>query len=328
MDSAHLDANRPRTPLSSRLRSLLSPPDSHDVSPRSSSDSESGVSRASIASRDDNMQRAQSLLRTSHSSSKILGNIPFNHNENINDDARTAGNLRPNRQRILPNRTLSVELSQQPVHELPVLRWFGKAQRLSRPPSSVTDSSRSSLESPPSTPPSALREALEDDFPDFRSPSIARPEAVKLTSTLMGRMAVHRSPPFLESLARSTLPTASITRPPLVFRQPSEQIVSNSDVDAYIDITQSPPLRTSLDSLRSLRDTGTSPTSPERMPPAHSRSFSTNSTPNRWWWGKERKASVDRLLDESDQADTIEREEDIIRKKCRFSPIADAIVYH
>ncbi|KAH8119938.1 alpha/beta-hydrolase [Phellopilus nigrolimitatus] len=135
-----------------------------------------------------------------------------------------------------------------------------------------------------------------------------------------GRAAVRRSPPFLESLARSALPTASVTRPPPALRQPTDHtlVPSEDGVDEpCIDITQSPPVRSSLDSLRQLQDRN-NPAIPPGIPgTSKPRSLSSSSGPSRWWFGGDRKADVDELLDESDQADTIEGEEAHLRKKYR-----------
>lgn len=97
-------------------------------------------------------------------------------------------------------------------------------------------------------------------------------------------------------------------------------------------IEQSPPSRTSIDTLRELYERSL------RVLPSGSRSTltgprasaltngdttsddivrtSSNPSPTRWWYRSAHKDSVDDLLDESDQADTIETENAKIRKKC------------
>lgn len=215
--------------------------------------------------------------------------------------------------------------------DLPVLRWFGKAQDLVVSPTSQAGPSSSA--SSPSSLPSALEEALEDDIVLTHSPWLSpafdaihpqRPAPVQLPSSNFhsGRLPMLRSPPFLDSLARSTLPTASITHPPPVFRQPSGHLVQHSDTETYIDVTQSPPSRTSIDTLRSLRDRGIAVVpGPSELNGAHVRSFSTGLTlgPTKWFWNKERKDDVDQLLEETDQRDTIEGEQAHIRQKCELS---------
>ncbi|THH09198.1 hypothetical protein EW145_g2195 [Phellinidium pouzarii] len=267
--------SRPRTPLSSRLQSLLTD------SPRSSLDADSA---------DNDSMHSASLTQPKGIPARI--------------------------------QTASAPDLAQTVSLLPIVRWF----RGESAPSS------------PSSPPSALREALEDDIsclsplsldappPNFQL-QLQRPPPARLPAHYMngpGRSALYRSPPFLECLARSALPTASVTRPLPVHRQTAchSSTPNNVDVDstsavdsASIDITQSPPTRTSLDSLRRLRDRSM-PGVSRVQSTSHTRSFSTSSSPTRWWFGT-RKADVDELLDESDQAETIEGEEEQIRKKYR-----------
>lgn len=299
MDSP--SSSRPRTPLNSRLQGLFS-----RSGPRLSLDDADPSSRSSINSEDNVMWRAQVQRSAASSASRSRSSLNLNHN---------VSQLETNS----PNRS-SVDLFQS-AQELPIVRWFRGES-----------SSQSSPASPPSTPPSALKEALEDDFPGSPTsiyssashPELQRPPPACLPEHMNGRVQVRRSPPFLESLARSTLPTASVTRPPPVFRQPSGHVHSASEgsfdgcrpdaIASYIDITQSPPTHTSIDSLRRLRDRGI-PVAPDLEAPSYARLFSTAS-PTRWWFGKEHKAEIDELLDESDRADTIESEEAHMRKKC------------
>ncbi|KAL5533990.1 hypothetical protein ACEPAG_450 [Sanghuangporus baumii] len=255
------------------------------------------------------MWRAQAQ-RSAASASASRSRTSLNLNHNTSSKVSHCDVSEPNRS--------SVDLLQS-AQELPIVRWFRG------------ESSSPSQTSPPSTPPSALREALEDGFPgspasiysSVSHPELQRPPPACLPVHMNGRLQVRRSPPFLESLARSTLPTASVTRPPPVFRQLSgnSHTVSEGGFDgcrldattSYIDITQSPPTRTSVDSLRQLRDRGI-PVAPNLETPSYARLFSTTS-PTRWWFGKEHKTEVDELLDESDRADTIEGEEEHLRKK-------------
>lgn len=253
-------------------------------------------------------RRSAQIQRAAASGSRSQTSLASNTSNNSNSSAPQQPSTSS------PNLLSSFESASQ--H--PIVRWFRGES--------------SPVTSPVSSPPSTLREALEDDFPGsptslHSAPSgfeLQRPPPACLPQHLNGRAAVHRSPPFLESLARSALPTATVTRPPPVLRQQTGHSVALSDegfdvegadADApCLDITQSPPTRTSIDSLRHLRDRGI-PVSVGTDAPGHARSYSTSS-PTRWWFGKERKADVDELLDESDQADTIESEEAHMRKKC------------
>lgn len=287
--------------LSSRLQNLFS------QSPRSSLDSTDHHSSSSID--DDHMWRAQQ--RTAYvtaPATRSQGSL-----------ALASRNLRNDTRRQTSPNILSLDLAQT-ASQLPIVRWFRGEQSSQSSPSSI---------STPSTPPSALREALEADFPSSPSPIdthhpdsyIQRLPSAHLAphSTLHGRLpSVYRSPPFLENLARSTLPTASISRPPPAWRHSTAYSIDLSEDVHYVDITQSPPTHSSLDTLRRVRDRGMPAVSTSDVPsPSGSRLFSTNS-PTRWWFGADRKADVDNLLDESDQADTIEGEEAHMRKKCKW----------
>ncbi|TDL28210.1 alpha/beta-hydrolase [Rickenella mellea] len=128
---------------------------------------------------------------------------------------------------------------------------------------------------------------------------------------------IRHSPPFLENLARTTLPTASVTR-----LQPAHIPVSIDTLSLYaapILLNHSPPTRSSLDSLRILRDRGMSmhTSAPQNVAPTP--------PPSRWWW--ENKRTVDDLLDESDRADTVESEDAHIRSKYR-SPKNPVVFCH
>ena len=311
MDTTH--HSRPRTPLSLRLQSLLT-----DTSPRSSLDAD----RSSSSSSDDDLMwrsQAHRAAMTSASRSQMsLNNIPSSGLQSCNRPA---------------SKNLSLDLTQS-ASQLPIVRWFRGESSPRSEPSSASSSS---------TPPSALGEALEDDF--FSSPSssfhplsfheLQKPTPACLPPHMNGRAAVRRSPPFLESLARSTLPTASVTRPPPVLRQPTGHSLALSedgvaidvanDETPCIDITQSPPSSNSLDSLRRLRDRGI-PVAPDFETPSYARPFSTVS-PTRWFFNKDRKADMDELLDESDRADTIEGEEAQMRKKCMTFSIYLALLF-
>lgn len=258
------------TPLHERLQSLLANTRSIGATTSAQGSSNSSSTRKSVDDatfhdESDTMWRVQRASRQSASLSNIT--------------------------------TDSLRSSRSPP-QLPVLRWFGKKSSNTSSHSLHASSSSSSLPPSPSTPPSSLREALEEDIFHCVSPAdeIRPPPAAQLHRGMTGRTAVRRSPPFLENLARSTLPTASVSKPLPVFRQPSDHAASPEG--SYF-ASQPTPSRTSLDTLRSLRDRGMS------LPPSKPQ-------PNNKRWF----SSDQHLLDESDQADTAEDEEALIRKKC------------
>jgi triacylglycerol lipase len=159
-----------------------------------------------------------------------------------------------------------------------------------------------------------LNEALNDNLPISPHETIQRPEAARLPNVFSTRSSIRRHPPFLENLARSTLPTAQLTCPLPTSPHPLGDAQNDVDSTAIV-IDQSPPSRTSVDSLRSLRDRRMGVT-PETV-----RAASSSSTPSRWWYLREHKSSVDDLLDESDQAGTVEDEGAKIRGKCTLCKI-------
>ena len=75
------------------------------------------------------------------------------------------------------------------------------------------------------------------------------------------------------------------------------------------------PTRDRLPSSHSLPP---SPKRSPRQPPKDIRLFSTNFAPSWWWSQRENKESVDRLLDEGDRAETVEREQENIHNKCQL----------
>lgn len=199
----------------------------------------------------------------------------------------------------------------------PVLRWFGNWA-----PSE-------------STPSPELEEALNEDCispghipsPHVRTPPKARlPSGSSISSRTFTN---HAPPPFFTDLSRATLPTSSVSRPPqlwLPLDSPSAMFhpqdtnsaesKSRDDVEdletPFIVRDQSPPTSTSIDTLRalSLRDRGMT------LPPLEVQTIRPSRSPTRWWSGKENKQTVDNLLHESDQADTIEDEQANIHRKC------------
>ena len=88
-----------------------------------------------------------------------------------------------------------------------------------------------------------------------------------------------------------------------------------------------------MDELRSLRDRGMGGISglPVRSDTLRSSgsvgSGIIPSIPSRWWYWMEHKSSVDDLLDESDQAQTVEDENAKIRKKCAWFFLSPLLVF-
>ncbi|KAI0257059.1 Alpha/Beta hydrolase protein [Lactifluus subvellereus] len=214
--------------------------------------------------------------------------------------------------------------SQQPPHKSPhpVLRWFG--QNVPSPASS--DSPQSSPGSQPisrsASPIQNLLDALTSPLPTPSASTLKPPpRAVSPSIPLSG------SPSFLRNLTRVTLPTASLSslKPAANPFDPPEDPNSPG---APILLQQSPPQRSSLDSLRSLRDrNGGSSARPSRHPSFASSPralFSTSATP--WWWFQnDNKENIDRLLSEEDRAPTIEEEQSRIHKK--YLPAKHPIVF-
>lgn len=105
--------------------------------------------------------------------------------------------------------------------------------------------------------------------------------------------------PYLDGLARISLPTyrgPTFGGSPLVKDEPAP----TSPTNAIASLRQIASRSNSVSSVREIHTTAaqaTSPTSPA------------------WWWFQN-KGDVDKLLDESDQAETVENEGEQIRKKC------------
>lgn len=204
----------------------------------------------------------------------------------------------------ISSRGVSGSISSQIVSpQIPSLRWFGKKAG-NDSSSSLPQSSSPPTPSSPSTPPSALREALEEDIIHCLSPAddIRPPPPAQLHHCTAGRRAVHRSPPFLENLVRTTLPTASVTKPAPVLRQPTGS--SDASCEESRPNLSTPP-RISLESLRTLRDRGMRLSS-------DSNSIPNRTTSKRWF------SSARNLLDENDQAETAEDEQALIKRKCEY----------
>ena len=212
--------------------------------------------------------------------------------------------------------------SQHPPHKspYPVLRWFGQNEHSPTSSDSPLSSSGSQPISRSASPMQNLLDALTSPLP-IPSPSTLKPppRAVSPSIPLSG------SPSFLRNLTRVTLPTASLSslKPPAcAFNLPEDP----DSPGAPVLLQQSPPQRSSLDSLRSLRDRNSGSSA---RPSRHSSRasspralFSTSATPSWWWFQNDNKENIDSLLSEEDRAPTIEEEQSRIHKKCAQHPSA------
>ncbi|KAF9270028.1 alpha/beta-hydrolase [Marasmius fiardii PR-910] len=238
----------------------------------------------------------------------------------------------------------------------PVLRWLGTWSpkgKQSNPSSSSPTTSH-----PPSPSLLSLNEALSEPLDLPKPPPRAQPFSSTRSLSRLG------NPPYLDSLTRSTLPTASVCatyHDSSSSRPPSPR--SPASLHSPIKPTRSPPTRSSLDTLRSVsrRDS----TVRSRRSSAHIRSSSTSTTsisseddskanwwwlPSgsrtsasalegstdeqsdsnniSWWWFQSgNKANVDDLLDESDRAGTVQEEQAHI-KRYYLSPRNPVVFCH
>ena len=195
----------------------------------------------------------------------------------------------------------------------PVLRWFGHKNSSH---SSVPPPSDSQPPSPSSDPAENLLDALTSPLPALSASTLKRPpRAVPPNMPLWG------SPYFLRGVSRVTLPTASVSNLIPVTR-PFDPSDDSQSPGAPIYLQHSPPERSSLDALRSLRnrksassarlDGSTSLASLPSLPSL----FSTSATPSWWRFQNDNKDDIDRLLSEEDRAPTVEEERSRIHKKC------------
>jgi triacylglycerol lipase len=169
----------------------------------------------------------------------------------------------------------------------PVLRWL-----VSRPQAGPSAPSPAPS---PSQSLSLLREALTETLPT-PPPQAHLPSAFHVSHTLT------RPPPFLDNLTRSTLPTASLSPFSTPDRVPSPLSEQSP--------THVSPVATSLSSLETLRaliERGIHTSAVASAAPTPSRS---------WWFQPENKDNVDTLLHEDDRADSVQQEQDKIRRKC------------
>jgi hypothetical protein len=185
---------------------------------------------------------------------------------------------------------------------IPAARRLG-SERRTLPPIQVTRGEEDTSQ--------AISEALADDL-DFQSPPpITPPPHAHLphSSAFTHTRDNTFQPPYLGSLTRSTLPTSSLTAVPA-----QVHAAPHSEPSTML-YQQSTPSRTSLDSLRTLKDRGMHTSATAAAPQAPF----VPSPISRWWFQPENKKTVDRMLDEDDQSSTVEKEGEKIRQKCKPS---------
>uniref|UniRef100_D8PRX4 GPI inositol-deacylase n=2 Tax=Schizophyllum commune (strain H4-8 / FGSC 9210) TaxID=578458 RepID=D8PRX4_SCHCM len=162
----------------------------------------------------------------------------------------------------------------------PTLRWLGtRGSQHSTPSPSA----------PPSPLISSLDEALHEELALPKPPPLA-----KLPDSFYASRQLTRRPPFLDNLTHSTLPTASLV---------GEQLAEHDGP------LRSPPTSSSLDSLRRVSERDRRRNSTEESQDSPSRSSG--------WWFFQHKDDMDNMLNEDDRADTVQEEQDNIRKKYR-----------
>lgn len=196
----------------------------------------------------------------------------------------------------------------KPPH--PVLRWFGQSNdgtAVQSPESRPLSRSASPLQN--------LLDALTSPLPTPSTPTLQRPpRAVPPPVSLSG------SPPLLRRLTRVTLPIASLSNPTPAarpFDPPDDSQFPGAPIFLHPD-------RSSLDTLRSLRDRSNNSsarlanhTSQRGFASATSQGFlfGISSAPSWRPFQSDSKEATDRLLSEEDRAPTVEEEQSRIRKK-------------
>ncbi|KAF9020323.1 alpha/beta-hydrolase [Hymenopellis radicata] len=228
--------------------------------------------------------------------------------------------LRPTMSKVALKSSKTVSEPSRTLSHQPVLRWLGNWS-----PYHTASPAQSPLSSSPSTPPStrastppspglaSLNEALNEPLLLPTLPPIAR-----LPKSFHHNHGTPHSPPFLDSLARSTMPTATVSTSSR-FESYSISTAAESPTSTRpIILSESPTQRTSLDALRSVSQRDI-----RRL--SHTRSISTstasldssNSWNKNWFWFSNNKEQVDELLGEEDRRETVEEETDNFRNKYR-----------
>ncbi|KAF8755983.1 Alpha beta-hydrolase [Rhizoctonia solani] len=186
----------------------------------------------------------------------------------------------------------------------------------------------------------SLQDALSDDLTSsvHHKSSSASPTSSAMPPTFLSS----RTPRFLDSLARNTMPTASLSVPPKAYLHtpiPSP-FRDTARATAQTEALLNPPVAASQSNLASKRSesplkapTFLGPTRSSidslRGTLQRSDSMHTSASQNKgfasWWFGDNKK-DVDKLLDESDRAETAEQERDGFRSKCPCCCWADVLV--
>ncbi|KIY63750.1 alpha/beta-hydrolase [Cylindrobasidium torrendii FP15055 ss-10] len=218
------------------------------------------------------------------------------------------------------------------VHK-PVLKWLGTFSSNTSPnhssrtsplasPVATPSSTRSS--SPPSPAIAALNDALESPMQLPTIPPIAR-----LGPGFSTSRALHHSPPFLDNLTRSTMPTASVStinrfdaypfdRQPQSPASPtSPRISSHSRGGSSTNPSSLETLRSvsRRDSTRLSHQLGQRPISTV-APVSPEESTDVLQWPKNWWWNSN-KEDTDELLGDDDRRETVAEEANAIQTKYR-----------
>ncbi|KAF8711690.1 Alpha beta-hydrolase, partial [Rhizoctonia solani] len=175
----------------------------------------------------------------------------------------------------------------------------------------------------------SLQDALSDDLTSsvHHKSSSASPTSSAMPPTFLSS----RTPRFLDGLARNTMPTASLSVPPKAYLHtpiPSP-FRDTARATAQTEALLNPPVAASQSNLASKRSEsplkapmflGPTRSSIDSLRGTLQRSDSmhTSASQNKgfasWWFGDNKK-DVDKLLDESDRAETAEQERDGFRSK-------------
>lgn len=236
----------------------------------------------------------------------------------------TANSARASRRRSLPvplprlqslsSPSMAIEPAQL-KNPTPVIRWLGPLSTQPEHPAKRSSGSASNSPSgsaPPSPCLSSLNEALNEDILPTTPPH------ARLPSSFYASRALSRPPPFLDNLTRSTLPTASLSSGLPLYRDTStaHSIPFNDPQQPLGEVQRvsvSPRSRSSIDTLRSVRDRSIHMMTPSVPSP-------TTTAPTNWWWFQgDNKQNVDTLLQEEDRADSVSEEQSNLRKKCEHS---------
>jgi triacylglycerol lipase len=223
--------------------------------------------------------------------------------------------------RSKPGRLSSLAMADRAASQ-PVLKWLGSwsPYRTHSPHGSSGSPSPSSLPSANNTPPpspglASLDEALHEPLSLPRRPPPAKLSPA--SSTFFPRHAQPRPPPpFLDGLARSTLPTSSLAQAHSFLPPPSQMPVARTIPSPPIESAVSHPTHSSVDSLRRVSRMQT------RASSTLASDASAQSKNSNWsWFSNSNKENVDGLLEEEDRADTVQEEREQIRKKCTFARV-------